>query len=423
MKKVLIIVPFWPYRQGSRRTIGLAKYLPKFGWQPIIVTPPLFSEPEARFRVIETPYHDILGFWKKVFGLKPTEDLRLELNRRLHITPKKSLLHRVLTFGGELINYPDGDKGWKPFAVKACSELLQNEHIDAIISISPATRHIIGSVLKARYKIPWLADFPDLWSQNHNYSYSRIRRFFDGQLEIKTLSSADILVTVSEPWAEKLRHLHKGKSVYTIPHGFDPEEVNRPPVPLTDKFTITHTGNIYGGKQDPSKFLDALQGLVAEGMVDPEDIEVRFYGANLEWLEKEIAKYNLSIIVKQHGILPRKTVIEKQRESQVLLLFDWDDPFEKGVYISKVFEYFAAERPILATGGVSSNIMDGLLAETEAGIHALTIKNIRAALLKLYREFKSEGRTHFNGIQSEIDKYSQHEMARKFASLLSEVGG
>ena len=39
MKKVLLIGYPFPLRQvGSPRVLGLAKYLPEFGWQPLVVT-------------------------------------------------------------------------------------------------------------------------------------------------------------------------------------------------------------------------------------------------------------------------------------------------------------------------------------------------------------------------------------------------
>ncbi len=339
MKNVLIIASFWPYRQGSKRTIGLANYLPEFGWQPIILTPPLDGKPEPQFRVIETPYRDVLGFWKKLFRLSPDEDIRGQVKRRFGITFKKSLMDFFLTCGGAIINYPDLDRGWNPFAVKAGEELLQNEHIDAMISISPATRHLVASQLKARYKIPWIADFPDLWSQISSYSYGPLRKLIDRRLELKTLSNADALVSISHLWAEKLSMLHKGKPVYTITHGFDPAAVNTPPAKLTAKFTIIYTGIIYVGQQDPSKLFRALRDLISAGTINPDEIEVRFYGPREEWLAREIEEYELSGVVKQYGIVPQHTAIEKQRESQLLLLLDWDDPQEKGSYTGKIFEY------------------------------------------------------------------------------------
>ena len=207
MKKALIIA-YYGYTSG--RIFGLAKYLPEFGWQPIILTVPWQEKPDLPLRVIESPYRDALSFWKRLLGFNPDKEIRGQAKERLGLTSPKSWIDPILTFGGAIINYPDAERGWQPFALKAVTELLQKEDIQAIISSSsPVTSHLIANKLKTRYKRPWLADFRDLWSQNHNYSYGPLRKFWDRRLELKTLAQADALVTISQPWREELRRLHK----------------------------------------------------------------------------------------------------------------------------------------------------------------------------------------------------------------------
>jgi len=423
VKKVLIIGYPFPLRQGgSPRLLALAKHLPEFGWQPIILTAPLDEKPDQQFRIVETSYRDALGFWKRLLRFKPDEDIREQVKKRLGISAKKSLMDLILTCGGAIVNYPDSDKGWKTFAVESGEKILGQENIDAIISSSsPVTGHLIANKLKLKQKIPWIADLRDLWSQNHNYSYGPLRKLLDRRLELKALSDADALVTVSQPWADKLSTLHKGKTVYAITNGFDPETVNMPPANLTAKFTITYTGTIYTGKHDPTKLFAALRDLMSDGVMDPNDIEVRFYGSKLGWLDREIEQYGLSSIVRHHGLVSRQSAMEKQRESQLLLLLDWGDPQEKGVYPAKVFEYLGARRPTLATGGVAGNVVDMLLGETKAGIHAPTVEGIKGALIKFYDEYKLTGKIAYHGLKTEVNKYTHREMARKFVDILDQL--
>ena len=421
MKKVLIVGYFWPYRPGSRRILGLTKYITEFGWQPVILTAPLYEKPDVDIRIIETPYRDALGPWKRLLRLNPKEDIRKQMKQRFGVASRKSsLLDFILTRCGEIINYPDAERGWKNFAVKAGSELLQSENIDVVISIWPVTSHFIARELKNKYKIPWVADFPDLWSQNHNYIYSPLRRLIDRRLELKTLSDADALVTVSEPWAEKQRTLHKGKPVYAITHGFDPETVNAPPAKLTDTFTITYTGAIYARKHDPAKLFAALRDLLSNRVIDPNDIEVRFYGNVASWVEKEIKEYGLSSVIKLYGQVPKDVALQKQRESQLLYITKWQDPQERGAYSGKIFEYLAARRPILATDG-SHDVVTDLMNETRAGIDAQSVQDIKDALQKLYQDYKLRGEIAYNGIESKMNKYSHREMARKFSEILDRL--
>lgn len=416
MKKVLIIAYNW-----GTRIPALAKYLPEFGWQPIILTAPMGGNPDSRARIIETPYRGALGFWKKLFRLNPDEDITRQVKERFGVTSKKSLMDFILTRCGEIVNYPDSERCWKPFAVRVSSELLQKEDIDAILSSSsPVTSHLIAKELKIKHKIPWVADFRDLWSQNHNYSYGPIRKLIDRRLELKTLRMADALVTVSQPWADKLSALHKGKTTYAITNGFDPETVNLPPVNLTTKFTITYTGAIYARKHDPAKLFAALRDLISDRVIDVNNIEVRFYGIVADWVGKEIKEYGLSSVVKQYGQVPKDIALQKQRESQLLFLPKWQDPQERGAYSGKIFEYLAARRPILAADG-SDDVVKDLLNETNAGIDAPAIQDIKDALQKLYQDYKLRGEIAYNGIDSKINKYSHREMARKFSEILDRL--
>ena len=419
MRNVLVITHLL---KASPRIPGLAKYLPEFGWQPVILTAPLEEKPDAKFRIVETEYRETLGFWKKAFGLNPNKDEKTQIKERFGITSQKSLIDFAITRVGEIVNYPDSDKGWKPFAIKTGSEVIAKEGIGAIISSSsPVTAHVIASELKSVHKIPWLADLRDLWSQNHNYSYSTLRKLIDEKLELKTLSTADALITVSQPWAEKLSGLHQGKATYTITNGFDPGEVNDPPADMTSKFSITYTGLIYHGKQDISKLFSAVRDLISERVIDPIDIEVRFYGARENWLDREIELYGLSGIASQYGSVSRSVALQKQRESQLLLLLDWDDPQERGTYPGKIFEYLAARRPILATGGSAEGVVAGLLEKTGTGIWALTAADVKDALKEFYMEFKAQGKLSWHGNENEVSQYSYREMAKKFAEILDNL--
>jgi len=343
---------------------------------------------------------------------------RLTSEKYSRIRPILKFLYRYYR---EIAHYPDSERGWKPFAVKAGDELLKNEDIDAMISSSsPVTCHLIARELKNKHRIPWIADFRDLWTQNHNYPYSRLRKLFEKKLELRTLSTADALVTGSSPMTEKLKMLHEGKRIYTITNGFDPEKMSDGKTDLTSKFTITYTGQIYT-KQDPSKLLVALKDLISQGAIHSMDVEARFYGPESELLMKTIQKYGLSDIVKQYGIISRESSFEKQRESQLLLLLNWEDPREKGVYTGKIFEYLAAQRPILATGGFGSDVVETLLDETNSGIYCSTTEDIKNTLRELYSEYKFEGKITYDGNMEKINEYSYRETARKFAETLNNL--
>lgn len=434
MKRVLIVANLYHL---SSRIPGLAKYLPEFGWQAVILTPPVGSKarislgfPEQfleRARIIEAPYRgDIFWLWRKMFklfGFKTSESITEQLKERASVTSRRSFIDILMNWYQTIFAYPDTERTWRKPALKAASEILKNEHFDAILSSSPfPTSHRVAAEVKRGFGLPWLADFRDPWTQNHNYPYGFIRKHFENKLELRTLGSADTITAAAPAYAEKQEHFHK-KPVAIITNGFDPDNVNDPPADLTKKFTITYTGYIYTGKQDPEKFLVVLEKLISEGTTKPGDIEVRFYGPRQNWLRGRITKHNLTGIVRQCGAVSRYESWQKQKESHVLLLLNWEDPKEKGVYPLKLFEYLSAQRPILASGGFPKDDIEKLLVETKAGVYAPTVEEIETSVLSFYEEYKRTGRVCYNGDLKEIDKYSYREMAKKFADMLNQVTG
>jgi len=390
------------------------------------LTAALPGRPNPQFEVVETQHRDslALGWGKRLFKLDPEQTLMAQiaqLKRKLRIRSERSPLDLLLAAIGEITAYPDPQKGWQRFAVEASEDILRQQNIKAMISTSPpVTSHIIAKELKEEFKIPWVADFRDLWTQNYYYPYSPLRRMIERKLELKTLAAADVLVTISQPAADDLRSLHKQKPVHSIPNGFDPAEVNTTPGNLTDKFTITYTGNLYPGKQSPEPLFAALRDLITEGSMDAGDIEVRFYGPEGGWIDKQAEHYGLTDIVKQFGMVPREIALNKQRESQLLLLLKWNDPKQRGAYSAKIFEYLAARRPVLAVGGFH-DVVSELLDETKAGVSGQTGEDIKAVLLRLYQEYRSTGVVSYSGDETETNKYSHREMARKFASILDII--
>ena len=204
--------------------------------------------------------------------------------------------------------------------------------------------------------------------------------------------------------------------------GFDPKILNAPPVPLTKNFTITYTGIFYPQVREPSKFLQALAELINEKRLDVRDIEVRLYAPAKEYVEKKIKKYNLSKVVKQLGIISFEQCLEKQRESQILLQLNWEDKKMAGrAFSGKLFDYLAAQRPILATGGKNEDVVNGLINQTKAGIFCPQIKDIKKALLDYYLEYKHKGCVSYSGDLNEIKKHSSKEAAKNFAQMLNKM--
>jgi glycosyltransferase involved in cell wall biosynthesis len=423
VKQVLIITFHYIKKEtiGSIRLRGVAKYLPDFGWEPIILTPQsgCISSAESYCKVIETQYNDIATIWKKRLGFKTQSTVKKQLGKPT-CKNNRLLIDYVLKVWEEIFAYPDANIGWYMHAVKAGEKLLAEGSYDAILSSSnPATCHLVAKKLKDNFGIPWVADFRDLWIQNHYIEHLLLRKVLEKRLEHKTISNADLLTTVSNPLAVMLKQLHWDKKVHTIINGFDPNQLN-PGANVSDKFTIVYTGVLYQGKRDPEPLFQAISELIKSGKICSSNIEIQFYGTDDEWLFNDIKKYNLEKVVNVNGPISREESIHEQRKAQVLLLLTWNHPDEKGVYTGKLFDYLAAQRPVLAMG-IPGSVIEELLDETQSGLYVSSIEELKSAILSYYQEYKLTGKVTYKGNPVEIEKYSHREMARKFAEVLDSI--
>ncbi len=423
MRRVLLISFRYPPSQtiGAVRPAALVKYLPQFGWQPVVLTPKA-AQPRLDPGVIETDYRDIVATWKSRLGLDGKLGVHEQLRLPISSKPRSDLPHtHLLDLAKNIIAYPDETKGWVPFAVKAIEQLRdQGQKIDAILTTSPPiSTHLIGCRAKKILGCPWVADFRDLWTQNLANPHPVLRKFQIG-LERRTLKGADALVTVSTPWAARLQEGHSGRPVSAIPNGFDPDHFCGLSKELTRKFTITYAGNLYQGQRDPKMLFEVLSDLVREEAIRSEDVQVRFYGPSEPWVQAQVREFGLDSMVEVKGVVPRSESLQRQAESQVLLLLGWADPKETGQHSGKLFEYLGAARPILAIGG-SRGVLTEALEETQAGIHAMSKEQARNFLVAAYGEFKTKGYVVYHGRENAINRYTHVQMARQFADVLDSV--
>jgi glycosyltransferase involved in cell wall biosynthesis len=171
--------------------------------------------------------------------------------------------------------------------------------------------------------------------------------------------------------------------VTTIPNGSDFDDfagLERSP---SDRFRITHAGSFFG-KRDPRPFLAALK---QSGL---EDVVVRFLGdfrsADREWAETLELGDRLELI----PYASRRRSLELQRDSEALLLLIPEAGGRgRGVLSGKVFEYLAAERPILAVvppEGAAARLIE----EAGAGVVVAPedVEGIASALQDLYARWR-----------------------------------
>ena len=449
MKKVILIAFYFNQVNeiASKRLRALAKYLPQFGWEPIVIVPNLGFIPkendDLNCRIIYTEYEDMFSHFSNKFkkskssDSKDSDDSRdsrdsIEFNdEKLKDSTSYSnpIASKAISMAGEVFAYPDGMKYWHESAFKEASKIMDEEAIDAIISSSwPITCHTIAKDLKEHQDIPWIADLRDLWNLNPYVSHTFIRDYFEKRLELKTFENADALTTTTDLAAETLSTLHPMSRIVPILSGYDKddfkflEELVSKKDDFSDDFSeklkFIYAGSLYGGKRDPTYLFEAIRQLEDEGKLDSSKISIEFYGDSTG-LEEIANRYGLLDIVHIGGKIAHEEVLKKQLESDVLLLISWDNEKEKMFIPGKIYEYFALKKPVLSIGYKEGSLKD-LIEETKVGYHVSSLKSTKEALLNIYDEFVENGTVELNA-DINIGDYSMENMAKKFADLLNEL--
>jgi len=285
---------------------------------------------------------------------------------------------------------PDENVPWSTFALPAAIRIVKREGIDVVLTTSPPpSLHLLGAGVKRTTGAAWVADLRDpLTSHPHRRGYesqlSRLKETAVGGVGRLVASQADAIVAASDAIAEEIRALEPKGRVVTIANGCDFDDFAGLVHHASDRLRITHAGHFHG-KRDPKPFLKALAD---SGL---EDVVARFAG-DFRASDREYAEsLGLGDRVQLLGNVSRRHSLELQRDSEALLLLIPESGGRgRDVLTGKIFEYLAAERPILAAvppDGAAAR----LLRDTGAGIVVPSddVDALREALLDLHRRWKA----------------------------------
>ena len=417
MKKILFIAFYFNHVNeiASKRLQGIAKYLPKFGFKPIVIVPKTENKtiniPKAE--IIETEYEDMLS------KFLPKKNNTNNQNNKISNKQSNTLMSKAISLAGEVFAYPDGMKYWYTPAFEKSSQIIENEDIKAIISSSfPITAHTIAHNLKKKYDIPWIGDLRDLWNLNPYINHTFIRNYFEKRLEKKTFRNVDVLTTTTPLACRTLKKLHPTKKIIPVVSGYDPDDFkNMKQTSKSDKLTLMYAGSLYNGKRDPSILFESINQLASEGKINKDKIIIDFYGdtGNLAELSE---KYHIKKNVNIHGKITHEEVLTNQMNGDVLLLISWMNESEKMFIPGKVYEYMASKKPILSIGYKEGSLKD-LIEKTEIGYHISDVENCKKAIYNYYQKYNNNELEYCGNKFAE--EYSMENTAKKFAQIIGEI--
>lgn len=443
-KNVLMVAYHFPPMSGSGvfRPHKFAKYLPEFGWRPIVVAA---DRPRSNWRYTDQSLLDEIpdcvdvvritdpvGTMQKLTLLEEKDVLLPFLHDVLKEDPEAEeifssfLQSKVGTM--EMLVFPCAELLWTYQVVRYIEENLDIQQIQGVYTTSePNSSHLAGYYLKKKYGLPWVADYRDPWTANAYLMLdtAQPRGRLACCLERILLRYADCNIVVGDEMRQDYiqRFGLPEEKIVSITNGYDEADFEGLTLPTKpeDHFTINYSGILYV-RQDINVLLEPLRQLVEEGQIDQALVKFRIAGESREYEPKAVAKqFGLEAIIDETGYVSHKRALQLNLESNLLLLLIGDDDKYKGVFSSKIFDYLRSGRPILAFAPKNGEV-DRTLCETGHGkaYRSGELPGIKAMILQEYKRWRS-GRLPPLLHSPAIDKFERKALTEKLAQILNHV--
>lgn len=424
MKKILIVSYWYPPlpAMGSVRIASFVRHLPKFGWEPYVLTVklgqyglpvPADEDPE---RVCRTNSYDISLAISRVFrNIRGGTITRAEAGA----AEGPSLKRAALGFYDRFVAFPDAVWPWRQLGRRDALAFAMKVRPDVILSSSPpATAHRMAALLGDRLSVPWVADYRDPWSQTAWLDLPPGVRRKARRLELGTMRSAAALCATSEPQARDLASLH-GKPTFVVTNGYEPDEAPRESK-VNGRFTLLYTGMMYPGKRDPRLLFEALGRFAVKRKISPSDMRVVFYGPHQDVTLDMAQRAGVERFVECHARVPRSAALALQGSADVLLQLEWNSELTKGVFPGKFFEYLGAGRPILAIGP-KGGVIEETLRRTGCGEVVSTAEEIEDYLDRALTAYRSDSAITYQRSEAELKRHTRENQAGVLAAKLTEI--
>jgi hypothetical protein len=404
MKKVFMIAhQFAPMGDsGVQRTSKFVKYLPQFGYEPIIFTV------NSKQKLIDQSLSSDIGENIEVIRTRP-----YDLENSFIGIIGKIIANKILI--------PDAMWLWYIMTRKRALEYVWRNNIRLIYSTSyPYSCHLIGLYIKRKLPyVKWVADFRDEWTNNPyilDKKYSLVRQRIEKKMERDVAMSCTRFIANTSLMLEAFvadNPIRKKSDV--ISNGFDADDfsgLNRKK-PNNERMIITHLGSIYG-RTKPDAFFEALAKGIKNGDINPQKVTTRIIGNYTETLVKRIKKIcSYENVMEFMPYIPHEEGIQKLLESDILLFIIGIGKGTEKIYTGKIFEYLYANRPILAMVPDNS-VVKNLLIATNTGTICSNenSSDIYSNLVNLYKEWKNDQISHKPN-WNKIDEYNRVNLTKK----------
>jgi glycosyltransferase involved in cell wall biosynthesis len=353
----------YPPFQGSSgvlRTWNFSRYLPRSGWQPLLVT------------AAERAYPDVRA---------SNEEGALQIPENVTVARAFALdAARHFAIAGRFPRWlalPDRWLSWYPAAVSRALRLARRERPAVLWSTYPiATAHLIAHTVQRRSGLPWVADFRDSMTEEEYPTDPRQRAMYR-RIERRTIASAAAIVFTTQGTMRMYRERYPDidpRKFHVIPNGYDEESFRSAEqrVPARESgrggpLTLLHSGVLYPSERDPRAFFAALGALKRAGRIGPSDVRVVLRASGHDaLLARMIEEFAIADLVELAATIPYGAALAEMLSVDALLLLQAANSNHQ--IPAKLYEYLRTGRPIFALTDAAG---DSAAALRAAGVDTL----------------------------------------------------
>lgn len=444
-RRVLVIASRFPpvASVGATRVRKFVKYLPQFGWDPVVLT--------GAQRAGRISAHDV----RRAVDLESLNDIpetvpvhRLSAvldNLPGHVSRRTAkLLGSLIGFTGmdearwgaalkwrlqrahDCLTFPDRGIWRWPAAVRDALRLHRQYDFDAIFSSGmPFSDHLIALTVSMLIRRPWLADFRDPWVE---YVHWRQWQSSRGQLltlacEAAVVHRAARVLSVNDSMTERFRArypgLQKAKFV-TLPNGFDPADFPKDRTfSEPNIFRLLHAGSLYAARS-PQAVIEAFRRFIRETPDSADRARLDFAGRPGPFLT-ELSRPEDRGTIRYVGMLPHSKALEAMAAADVNLIILPDVPGSEGDSTAKMYECLGSGRMVLATVPLNGAAARELRNYEGVQICAPDdVESIRRAIGEMYQAWRT-GTTRVARPAGQLATIDRRRQASKLAEILTSV--
>ncbi|MDP2958852.1 MAG: glycosyltransferase [Longimicrobiales bacterium] len=423
---------------ASNRLVGLLRYLPELGWDPVLVAPASVhhhrasgeGEPLAAVSVVRVPNPEPSRWLRALAGgLRPggggeasREPGTVEELRPVPTGVLRSWARRLVN---EWLYVPDAQALWIPAAGRAAAQALREAEGRPRVVFStsvPFSCHFAARRAARETGVPWVAEYRDPWSVAPPQfgRRSALRRAVDRRLDHGLAVAARHLVVTSEQTRSLFLKAFPeltAAEVTVIRNGWEevaPATDSAPPGP-GEPLGLAYAGSLLRPEW-ATPFLAALERILEDA---PGALVLDVYGPEEPWLALARGRPGGAAHVRLHGMLPAAEAAAALRRASVLVLLQ---PDAVNYVPGKAYDYLGARRPVVADVPAGSET-HGLLAEYGEvhSLHDLDTDGIASVLRGMLERHRRGLLAEPTVAQDTVDVLSRRAQMARLARVFDGV--